>query len=160
MSACKRNPDNLDTKRFVLVRNSQITLTFAELESLTSFWLTRFLTFNSTRIASYETFCSQRWFIFRINLDQSTSDSQASSFRLTFETTTVKVDLDIILFFNIQLCKRLLNNELKDCRRKVICKITFVDSYLSRSFAYEYASNCCFTSSYCISCCIVVIFTA
>ena len=46
--------------------------------------------------------------------------------------------------------ERLLNNELKDCRRKVISQITFVDSNLSCTFAYEYASNCCLTSSYCI----------
>ena len=62
-----KNPDNLDTKRFaLLVRDSQITLTFTELESLTSFRTTRFLTLNSTRIASYESFRSQDSLIFII----------------------------------------------------------------------------------------------
>ena len=75
MSACKKNPDNLDTKRFaLLVRDSQITLTFTELESLTSFRTTRFLTLNSTRIASYESFRSQDSLIFRINLYQRTRE--------------------------------------------------------------------------------------
>ena len=151
MSAYKKNPDNLDTKRFaILVRDSQIRLTFTELESLTSFRTSRFLTFNSTRVTSNETFCTKSGFVFRIDLNQCASDSQASCLRLSFEATSIEVDLDIILFCNVQLCERLLNNELKDCRRKVISQITFVDSNLSCTFAYEYASNCCLTSSYCI----------
>ena len=121
MSAYKKNPDNLDTKRFaILVRDSQITLTFTELESLTSFRTSRFLTFNSTRVTSNETFCTKSGFVFRIDLNQCASDSQASCLRLSFEATSIEVDLDIILFCNVQLCERLLNNELKDCRRKVI----------------------------------------
>ena len=79
-------------------------LTFTELESLTSFRTTRFLTLNSTRIASYESFRSQDSLIFRINLYQRTRDSQTGSLRLTFETTTVKVDLNIILLCDVQLC--------------------------------------------------------
>ena len=105
MSAYKKNPDNIDTKRFaILERDSQIRLTFTELESLTSFRTTRFLTLNSTRIASYESFRSQDSHIFRINLYQRTRDSLTGSLRLTFETTTVKVDLNIILLSDVQLC--------------------------------------------------------
>ena len=123
MSAYKKNPDNLDTKRFaILVRDSQIRLTFTELESLTSFRTSRFLTFNSTRVTSNETFCTKSGFVFRIDLNQCASDSQASCLRLSFEATSIEVDLDIILFCNVQLCERLLNNELKDCRRKVISR--------------------------------------
>ena len=99
MSACKRNPDNLDTKRFaILVRDSQIRLTFTELESLTSFRTTRFLTLNSARIASNETFFAKSCFIFGIYLYECACNCETKSLRLTCKTATGKICLDVVFF--------------------------------------------------------------
>ena len=39
----------------------------------------------------------------------------------------------------------------KDGRRKILVKRALVDSELTITFTYEYASNCCFASSECIN---------
>ena len=74
----------------------------------------RFLTLNNTPLASYETSRSQDALILRINLNQRTGDRQTSSLRLALETTTLQVDVDIILLCYVQLSQRLLNYELQD----------------------------------------------
>ena len=84
------------------------------MESLASFWLTRFLTFNATWVASHEAFSTECSLVFRIDFDQSASDSEAKSFSLALVAATTEVNIDIILLSYFKLVKWLLNDELKD----------------------------------------------
>ena len=98
-----------------LVRPTNLQLlTFTELESTTCFGTTRFLTFNSTRVTSHEAFGTQSSLIFRIDFYQCTGDSQTQSLRLTSETTTAKVNFNVILFSYAKLVQRLLNHVLEN----------------------------------------------
>ena len=87
-------------------------LTLAELEALASLGASWLLTLNDTRVASKEAFCTQSRLVFFVDLDKSTSDSEASGFALTLESSTLEVDLDVILFYSVERRERLANDIL------------------------------------------------
>ena len=89
-------------------------LTFTELESTTSFRLSRFLTFNRTGIASHEAFSTESSFIFSIDFHQSASNCKTQCLRLSGETATAEIYFDVVLFSNTQLVQRLFNYILKN----------------------------------------------
>lgn len=70
-SLYSKSPGSLDTKHLP----SGSPLTLAELESSTSFRLTRFLTFNRTRITCHEAFRTKCRLIFSVDLNQCTGNS-------------------------------------------------------------------------------------
>ena len=90
-----------ESTRFGVVR-----LTLAELEVLTCFGLTRFLTLNLTSVTSHEAFCLQRSLVFRIDFHQRTSDSETQCLCLAFEATAVKRYLDIVLLCYAEFVQR------------------------------------------------------
>ena len=94
---------------------------------LTSLRLTRFLTLNLTSVTSHEAFCLQCSFVFRINLHQRTCDSQTQSLCLTFETTTVKIYLDIVFLSDTELIQRLENDIAQNRRREICLDVTAID---------------------------------
>ena len=118
---------------------------------LACFGLTRLLTLYLTGITSQEAFCLQRRFILFINFNECASDSKAKCLCLAFETATVQIYFDIVLLSNTEFVQWLLNDELKDGRRKILIKRALVDSDLTFTFTYENACNCCFASSECIN---------
>ncbi len=118
---------------------------------LACFGLTRLLTLYLTGITSQEAFCLQRRFILFVNLYKCASDSKAKSLCLAFETATVQINFDIVFLSNTEFVQWLLNDELKDGRRKILFKRALVDSDLTITFTYENACNCCFASSECIN---------
>src|SRR5665647_1817498 len=89
-------------------------LTLAELEPLTCFGLTRFLSLHLARIACSKTFSLQLGFVLRINLDESSGNPKTYRLCLTFGSTAVKGDCDVIFVGNIEKVKRLKDNILQD----------------------------------------------
>ena len=118
---------------------------------LTSFRLTGLLTFNLTSVAGHEAFCLESRFVFRVDFYKCAGNSETQSLCLAFVATTVQIHLDIVFLSNTEFVQWLLNDELKDGRRKILVKRALVDSDLTITFTYEYASNCCFASSECIN---------
>jgi len=88
-------------------------LTFTELESFAGFWLSGFLPFHFAGIAGGETFSFQLGLVLRINFDQGPGNSETYRLCLTFKSTAVKGDSDVIFVGNIEKVKGLENNILK-----------------------------------------------
>ena len=122
-------------------------LTLTELEVLTSFRLTRFLTLNLTSVTSHETFCLQRSLVFRIDLHQCASDSQTQSLCLSFEATAIKVGLDIVFLSYAEFVQRLEHDIAQNRRREIFLDVAAVDLDLAGTFIYINAGYCLFTTS-------------
>ena len=114
MSRRKSGETDYLNKLTNLKTNKLKSLTFTELESAACFRTSRFLTFNDTRVASYEAFCTKSFFVFRIDFDQSTGDSQAQSLRLAGETTATQIYFNVIFLCYFQFVQRLLYYILQD----------------------------------------------
>ena len=91
----QRNPCGLDTKLFLFPIFSNRILTHGELEATACFGASRFLTLNSARIASNETFFAKSCFIFGIYLNECACNCETKSLRLTCKTATGKICLDV-----------------------------------------------------------------
>ena len=97
----QRNPCGLDTKLFLFPIFSNRILTLGELEATACFGASRFLTLNSARIASNETFFAKSCFIFGIYLYECACNCETKSLRLTCKTATGKICLDVVLLIVI-----------------------------------------------------------
>ena len=60
--------------------------------------------------------------------------------------------MDVILLYDVKLSKGLLNDVLEDSGREINLKGTLVDSDCAVAFFEDYASDSCFTATYCINC--------
>ena len=122
-------------------------LTFTELESTTCFRTTRLLTFNNAGITCHEPFCAKCLLVVCIDFHQCAGDCKTQRLRLAGKTTAVYIHLDVIFFFYTQSRQRLLYHILKNCRGKVLCKVSLVNSNLSCTLANIYASYGALTSA-------------
>ena len=113
----------------------------------TCFGLTGFLTFNFTGVASHESFSFESGFVVGVDFDESACDSETQGLGLAFEATAVEVDFDIVFFSNIQFCKRLLNDILKNRTREINFKVTTIDGDFAGTFAYVNASDSSLTTT-------------
>ena len=125
-------------------------LTLAELETTTCLGTTGLLTLYLAAVTRHEAFCTQGLLVLGIYFHQGTGDSQTHGLRLTSETTTIQVHLNVILLSDIQESQGLLNYELQDGAGEILCKISLIDGYLTIAFAYIYTGHSGLTTAYCI----------
>src|SRR3990170_5165224 len=89
-------------------RNLQ-PLTLRELEALSCFFMTEFLTLNRTGITFQQTGCFQCRTKLRIQFNQDTGNTEHCSFSLPFYSATCCIDLYIKLTGSINRFKRTLH---------------------------------------------------
>ena len=114
-------------------------LTLTELELRTCSGLSGLLTFNLTRVACKETVFLEDRTVLGIDLDQSACYTQTSGFRLSVNTSPIKVDVDVEIFGQVKNRERLLNDELKDFEREIGFQRFAVDSNRTFTGFHVYA---------------------
>ena len=111
-------------------------LTLAELEAATSLGLTGLFTLNGTRVTGHEAFCAESLLIVCVYFYESTGNCKTQCLALSRETSTAKINLDVIFFSHVKKSERLLYNKLQDGRGEVLRKISLVNGYFACSLGY------------------------
>ena len=102
-------------------------LTFAELEALACFGLTRLFAFHSAGVTGHEAVFAQDSLVIGIDFHQSAGDSETEGLGLTFVAAAVEVHVDVVFFNDVENRKGLLNDELKNRRGEIHFEGAVVD---------------------------------
>jgi len=89
------------------------------LESLARFWLSWFFTFNLTWIPGQKSCRFQFRTKISVDFQEGTRNTKTKRFGLTCQTTTIKINFDVILTGDFTKMQRLLNNILQRSYREV-----------------------------------------
>lgn len=126
-------------------------LTFAELESLTCFGLTRFLSFHHTGVTFEEALGFEGGAEIGVQLADGAGDSETEGFGLAGHATAVKVHLDVILAHKIGDLEGLGDDILEGAEREILFVIALVNGNLAAAFLHVDSGDGGFSSSDCIS---------
>ena len=118
-------------------------LTFAELEALTCTRLTGFLSLDLASVAGEEAVRLQyRTVSLSVHFAKSAGYCKAESLCLTFDSTAVKVGLDVEGSEGIGNIQGLTDDVAEGSLLEIIFQVTAVDGDVAFTGAYINASNC------------------
>ena len=125
-------------------------LTLAELEALTGFGLTGFLTLNHTGVTHQESFLLQGRTVLDVVLAKCTGYCHAQCLSLSGDSTAVKVSFDVPLAFCIGNLHGLVYNVLQWTCGEILFLISVVHNNLARAGSHVDTSYRAFSSTYCV----------
>src|SRR5690606_1769841 len=115
-------------------------LTFGELESSSRFSSTWFFTFHHSGVTGKKTFFFQGRSVLCVEFTQSPRDSHSDGFSLSFDSTTVNIDFDVILTIFVDQGEGLLNDNLMQIKREISLKTSVVHSNFT--FTRSHVNSC------------------
>jgi len=139
----------LDAKRS-LTANCSIRLTLRELELTTSSGLTGLLTLYDTVVASHEAGCTQRSLVVRIDLDESTSDTETRGLALTGGATAIDVDIDVVAILYTEESQRLLHDADEERIGEELLQSLLIDRDVPAALLEIDTGDRCLSSAECI----------